>query len=431
MLCLFLILPVLSSYEQCSNIRASDECVKNTPWTEERVVKANDVEDNETIYTNPDDKANRKNWYGKVITYRFLSDSGPICSAMKKTKVREEVDRDSVSIQGPKTYCVVMWNPVPEYNILITCQTPNRYNSDTYPGVTQLPQPPPRLQNVEDIEAQTESTIREDIRIRFAGCVHPAGRLDEDPDYLDGHGFGESGEYCEAIFGHAFKFGDVHLNTLMTWTDEQFDKRQTGSYVQPYFYTIVLHELGHSLGLDHLDDKDSVMYWNFGGLRKHQELKLSQFDMRALQQLYGLRNSQCADTDKVCAESYGKTNGVNCSDEAAQKQCPRTCKVCELCRELPDPNLVPMSWRLPLLPGETITVECGEGYELQGNSDITCLNGEFVDPPTCVKLQPNCRDKDKVCARKIGEENGVNCKKEAMKKKCPRTCGVCGEVELM
>lgn len=46
--------------------------------------------------------------------------------------------------------------------------------------------------------------------------------------------------------------------------------------------TISLHELGHSFGLPHIDDKNSVMYFQYQGPRR----ELTEVDIRAIKALY-------------------------------------------------------------------------------------------------------------------------------------------------
>ena len=53
----------------------------------------------------------------------------------------------------------------------------------------------------------------------------------------------------EAIFGaDGYIAGDVHMDVARTWVDEDDDTTADGDYD---FFTVMLHELGHSLGLGH------------------------------------------------------------------------------------------------------------------------------------------------------------------------------------
>ena len=72
--------------------------------------------------------------------------------------------------------------------------------------------------------------------------------------------------------------GDVHIDER-TWVDNpnatsgQFD-----------LFTIMLHELGHSLGLGHSSDSSSVMFANYQGGRR----ALSPDDIAGIQAIYGV-----------------------------------------------------------------------------------------------------------------------------------------------
>lgn len=73
--------------------------------------------------------------------------------------------------------------------------------------------------------------------------------------------------------------GDVHINTIFSWEDNpnanngQFD-----------LLTVLIHELGHSLGLQHSSDPMSVMFPNYQGARR----SLSADDIAGIQAIYGV-----------------------------------------------------------------------------------------------------------------------------------------------
>lgn len=69
--------------------------------------------------------------------------------------------------------------------------------------------------------------------------------------------------------------GDVQLNTGQNWNNgSDYD-----------FYTVILHELGHSLGLDHASDSSSDMYERYEGVRQ----TLAAGDIQGVQAIYGTR----------------------------------------------------------------------------------------------------------------------------------------------
>jgi hypothetical protein len=69
--------------------------------------------------------------------------------------------------------------------------------------------------------------------------------------------------------------GDVHMDDGETWSDggAGFD-----------FHTVMLHELGHSLGLDHSADTSSVMYAFYSGMRRD----LTADDIAGIEAIYGV-----------------------------------------------------------------------------------------------------------------------------------------------
>ena len=72
-------------------------------------------------------------------------------------------------------------------------------------------------------------------------------------------------------------FGDVHFDD-----EEQFTTNNKGGGVDLFW--LALHELGHSLGLDHSSNKDAIMYPIYRGSRPG--LQLHRDDIMGIQQLY-------------------------------------------------------------------------------------------------------------------------------------------------
>ena len=72
--------------------------------------------------------------------------------------------------------------------------------------------------------------------------------------------------------------GDVHFNTAYTWVDNP-----NASSSQYDFYTVALHELGHSLGLGHSTVAGSVMQSIYAGGRR----TLHADDIAGIQTIYG------------------------------------------------------------------------------------------------------------------------------------------------
>lgn len=70
--------------------------------------------------------------------------------------------------------------------------------------------------------------------------------------------------------------GDVHFDDSETWVMNEFT---TGIDL----ITVAAHELGHSLGLHHSDNKDSLMYPSYSGIHRF----LHEDDINGIQSIYG------------------------------------------------------------------------------------------------------------------------------------------------
>jgi len=124
-----------------------------------------------------------------------------------------------------------------------------------------------------------------DIKISF----EPKEHLDvDDFPFDDAHGM---------VLGHAFSpgvgvGGDVHFREEADFDfDVMYDQQPSGTNVWG-FYGVALHELGHSLGLDHSDIQDAVMY-----PRYHSNTGvLMQDDIDGIQHIYGLPQQQVVES---------------------------------------------------------------------------------------------------------------------------------------
>ncbi|MHC4631477.1 MAG: matrixin family metalloprotease [Planctomycetota bacterium] len=86
----------------------------------------------------------------------------------------------------------------------------------------------------------------------------------------------------EANFGLGGTLGgDMHFDVSRTWVNDPSDVTGNGKYD---FYTVALHELGHSLGLDHSSVVGSVMEPVYAGSRR----TLTADDITGIQALYGV-----------------------------------------------------------------------------------------------------------------------------------------------
>ena len=82
--------------------------------------------------------------------------------------------------------------------------------------------------------------------------------------------------------------GDIQVNTGLNWNlGKDYD-----------FQTVILHELGHSLGLEHPTDSASIMYERYQGIRR----SLEPGDLQGLLEIYGPRKP-----DSLNAQGFGLT----------------------------------------------------------------------------------------------------------------------------
>ena len=76
--------------------------------------------------------------------------------------------------------------------------------------------------------------------------------------------------------------GDMHFDVARTWVDDPWDDNLGPADFD--FFTVALHELGHSLGLDHSGVVGSVMYPVYGGALR----TLTADDIEGIQAIYGV-----------------------------------------------------------------------------------------------------------------------------------------------
>lgn len=75
-------------------------------------------------------------------------------------------------------------------------------------------------------------------------------------------------------------YGDLHMDVGQMWVD---DPSATESSSNVDYFTIMLHEMGHALGLGHSDVSGSVMYSFYEGARR----SLQADDIAGIQAIYG------------------------------------------------------------------------------------------------------------------------------------------------
>ncbi|XP_071056542.1 stromelysin-1-like [Onthophagus taurus] len=89
------------------------------------------------------------------------------------------------------------------------------------------------------------------------------------------------------ILGHA-DYPDINKNTVEIHLDkdEDWDLTTTTLSGKTNLFLVLVHEIGHALGLDHNNEFDSIMFPSYGFLHI-ENFTLSQNDIHAIQKLYG------------------------------------------------------------------------------------------------------------------------------------------------
>lgn len=107
--------------------------------------------------------------------------------------------------------------------------------------------------------------------------------------HADGYPFDGKG----GVLAHAFppgdeRGGDVHFDDDENWT--AYSEEGTNLLI------VAAHEIGHSLGLSHSQDQDSLMYPVYQGYKRGH--RLSSDDTQGIQSIYGSRSHPRLTTDK-------------------------------------------------------------------------------------------------------------------------------------
>jgi len=78
--------------------------------------------------------------------------------------------------------------------------------------------------------------------------------------------------------------GDAHFDSAETWVDDANDTAAGNDFD---LFTVMLHEMGHALGLGHSSDPNAVMYAFYQGGRR----TLAADDIAGIQAIYGLNQN--------------------------------------------------------------------------------------------------------------------------------------------
>lgn len=90
------------------------------------------------------------------------------------------------------------------------------------------------------------------------------------------------------VLAHAFRpgsglGGDVHLREDIEWDFDVLHGEQPVNGVASFF-AVILHELGHSIGLSHSDNPNAVMYFTYS----QSTGILSDDDIEGIHHIYGV-----------------------------------------------------------------------------------------------------------------------------------------------
>ncbi len=184
-------------------------------------------------------------------------------------------------------------------------------------------------------------------------------------DHGDGYSFDGGGTFGGNVLAHAFfpetpREGDLHFDEFETWSLD-------GASDTIHLRAVAIHELGHTLGLDHSSDKNSIMYPYY----RPDVTTLGADDVAGIQAIYS------------CTKSSGCGDGT-CSESETCGNCPADCGCSggEVCQQ---------GWCVD-------SVQCGDGLCDPGetcsscSSDCGCTNGYVCSNGTCIDAGPVCGD---------------------------------------
>eukprot|EP00095_Tigriopus_kingsejongensis_P000775 snap_masked-scaffold67_size430214-processed-gene-1.14 protein:Tk00775 transcript:snap_masked-scaffold67_size430214-processed-gene-1.14-mRNA-1 annotation:"matrix metalloproteinase 1 isoform x2" len=156
------------------------------------------------------------------------------------------------------------------------------YHVDTYPSDSLLS----RAEVDQDI-AKAFQIWSEASNLNFKPSVAPASADIQLDFFRRNHGTDDPFDGRGGVLAHAFFprwGGDVHFDSDEEWINERFKSRAFSRNAKQLLQTSV-HELGHSLGLEHSKAKNSIMAPFYQGWM--DDMSLKEDDIMGIQTLYG------------------------------------------------------------------------------------------------------------------------------------------------
>ncbi|MHB8951438.1 MAG: matrixin family metalloprotease [Pirellulaceae bacterium] len=149
----------------------------------------------------------------------------------------------------------------------------------------------------------TQQVIISNIRRAFQAwsdvCFLTFTEVDTGPDiaigfYTGNHGDGSSFDGPGSVLAHGFYpppnggtiAGDLHFDDAETWTT---NTPPTGID----FLSVAIHEIGHTLGLDHSADVNAIMFAFYSGIKQN----LSNDDINGIRSIYGSQSAKAILSD--------------------------------------------------------------------------------------------------------------------------------------
>lgn len=179
------------------------------------------------------------------------------------------------------------------------------------------------------------SNVLPDIIISNKRGVHRFTKRRQEicPSLLDGRGH---------VLAHAF-FPNSNNTPVEIHMDEDEDWKYNGTG-QTDFLAVLIHEIGHTLGIEHSSDKNAIMYAYYNGYTR-----LNNDDINAVQSLYGRRRQ--TPTQPLPTMMTTKSKPSPTTPRSPSTHQPTLPGELSVCQHLTDVKLVVINSRLYVIRG--------------------------------------------------------------------------------